>query len=117
MELVAVKNTVSNHLIENKAITKIEAYIHEIPNFHLLKNDTEFILFICRSLYAEIKKMDNILDIVVKLLTRLFNLNQDEQKAVSGQITYFINNKKIKIPKLTKKTVFYITDWIKRKIG
>jgi hypothetical protein len=117
MELVSVKNTLSTHITENTAINKIETFVRAIPNYQSLRNDTEFILYVCRALLAEIKKLDNIPDIVLKLLTRVFNLNQDEQKAVSNQITYFINNKKIKLPKLTKKSIFYVSDWIKRKIG
>ena len=117
METVATKNTVSTHIIENSAISKVETAIRAIPNFTSLRNDTEFILYVCNCLIAEIKKKDNIQDIASKLLTRLFGFNQDEQKALTNQITYFINNNKIKLPKLSKKTMYHVGDWIKRKIA
>ena len=107
---VQLKNSALSFVLENTLLKSIVDKIKLIPQFDQLKNDIEITEHVCNLVENAItnnSKSSNPIDkkqLVIKIMTSLFNLNTEaEKKIVNQQIDYLINNKMIqKIPVLTK---------------
>ena len=115
---VPLKNSAQSFVLENTLIQSIVAKIKLIPGYDQLKNDIEITEHICNLVENTIlknkgsKPVDKK-QIVVKIVSVIFNLSSDsEKKVIEHQIDYLFNNNMImKIPIITK-----ILRWIQNAL-
>ena len=106
---IQFKNSAQSFALENTLIKTIVDKIKLIPLFDQLKHDIEITEHVCNLVENSITKNKNSKPIdkkqlVIKIMTQLFNLNTDaDKKIVEQHIDYLINNNLIKkIPLSTK---------------
>ena len=120
---VPLKNSAKNFALENTLIQSIVEKIKLIPQYDLLKNDIEICEHVCNLVENSITKNKNSKPIdkkqlVIKIMTQLFNLNLEADRIIVGQqIDYLINNNMImKIP-LAEKILKSIKNYFKNTIS
>ena len=120
-DLVEFKNTLASHIKQNKIIDEVTEIITKIPNFMNLKMDPEVTVYVCNIIENLIKKEDkkeiSKLNLATLILTKLWNLEENELDIVIKQIKFLDNNQQIKKVSKSKKYGKYIKDWIIRKLA
>ncbi len=120
MDVVEFKHSLELHVRENKLVDDITETIQKIPNLDKLKLDPQLTIYICNVIENIITKHDaktiKKSDLCVKILTNIFNLQDNEVGAIEKQIIFLSNNKAIKKIKLSKKIISSIGNWVTRKI-
>ena len=121
----ALKNLRMKHSLEvhNKEETiKQETieHIRKIPNYMLLKNDIELILYVCNIVENTAKSVDNKKpdkkELVMTIMTLAFSLQKAEQEVVEKAIDFLHNNKKIKKMSFMKQIGYAVADWAIRRV-
>ncbi len=119
-DVVGFKHSLELHTKENKLIDDITELITKLPNLNKLKLDPELTIYICNVIENVITKHDTKTikksELCIKILTNIFNLQENEIEAIQKQIIFLSNNKAIKKMKLSKKIISSIGNWITRKI-
>ena len=115
---VPLKNSYQSFVLENTLIQSIVAKIKLIPGYDQLKNDIEITEHISNLIENTILKNKGSKPVdkkqlVVKIVSVIFNLSSDsEKKVIEHQIDYLFNNNMImKIPIITK-----ILRWIQNAL-
>jgi len=116
---VDLKGSLLNHFENESLIQDLIKFVKLIPNYGKLKLDIELTSLIINIIEDKLKgkSTDDKTNILVQVLTQIFNLNPNEITIIQQQITFLQNNNFIKGIPITKKIFKYITKWIFRKIG
>jgi hypothetical protein len=119
-DLVEFKHTLASHIEQNKIIDEITQIISQIPNFINLKMDPEVTVYVCnvieQKIKGEHKKNVSKLDLATLILTKVWNLEENELDAVIKQIKFVCNNNQVKKVSKSKKYKKYIKDWLVKKL-
>ena len=119
-DLVEFKHTLASHIEQNKIIDEITQIISQIPNFINLKMDPEVTVYVCnvieQKIKGEHKKNVSKLDLATLILTKVWNLEEQELDIVTKQIKFLDNNGAIKKVSKSKKYKKYIKDWLVKKL-
>ena len=120
-DLVEFKNTLASHIKQNKIIDEVTEIITKIPNFMNLKMDPEVTVYVCNIIENLIKKEDkkeiSKLNLATLILTKVWNLEENELDAVIKQIQFLNNNGGIKKVSKSKKYGKYLKQWIIKKLS
>lgn len=112
-DVVGFKHSLELHIKENKLIDDITQLINKTPDLSKLKLDPELTIYICNVIENVITKHDTKTikksELCIKILTNIFNLQENEIEAIQKQIIYLSNNKAIKKKEIIKKK--YISNW------
>ena len=106
---IQLKHSAQSFVLENTLIKSIIDSIKTIPQFDQLKHDIEITEHVCNLVENSISKnkYSKPIDkkqLVIKIVSQLFNLNLDaDKKIVEHHIDYLFNNKMIKKISLTSK--------------
>ena len=122
---IKLKNSAFTFALENTLIQSIVNKIKLIPQFDQLKNDIEITEHVCNLVENSVtnnkdSKPINKKQLVIKIMSSLFNLNNDaDKKIVDQQIDYLFNNNMIqkislssKIYRFLKNAVVKYISWI-----
>ena len=119
-DLVEFKHTLASHIEQNKIIDEITQIVSQIPNFINLKMDPEVTVYVCnvieQKIKGEHKKNVSKLNLATLILTKVWNLEENELDAVIKQIQFLNNNGGIKKVSKSKKYKKYIKDWLVKKL-
>ena len=120
-DLVEFKHTLASHIEQNKIIDEITQIISQIPNFINLKMDPEVTVYVCnvieQKIKGEHKKNVSKLNLATLILTKVWNLEENELDAVIKQIQFLNNNGGIKKVSKSKKYGKYLKQWIIKKLS
>jgi hypothetical protein len=117
MDSVIFKNNLNSHVIEQGIQSELIAKINAIPNITQLKLDLELTLY-CANVVENIVKKKNKIDkkqLVVNILSNVFQLTFDEQFLLGGQLDFLATNKKIKALSSLKYVRKLIYSWFEKK--
>ena len=113
---------VKNHLLKNVKVDEVKREIIErikkFPNYDVYKNDVEFLLLVCNMVEHLVIKKDKIdkKQLLVEIYNNVFSLNSDEVNAISQNVEFLWNNKKIKKVSYYKLFKTGLTEWIKKRL-
>ena len=120
-DLVEFKHTLASHIEQNKIIDEITQIISQIPNFINLRMDPEVTVYVCnvieQKIKGEHKKNVSKLDLATLILTKVWNLEEQELDIVTKQIKFLDNNGAIKKVSKSKKYGKYLKQWIIKKLS
>ena len=120
-DLVEFKHTLASHIEQNKIIDEITQIISQIPNFINLKMDPEVTVYVCnvieQKIKGEHKKNVSKLNLATLILTKVWNLEENELDIVIKQIKFLDNNQQIKKVSKSKKYGKYLKQWIIKKLS
>ena len=120
-DLVEFKHTLASHIEQNKIIDEITQIISQIPNFINLKMDPEVTVYVCnvieQKIKGEHKKNVSKLNLATLILTKVWNLEENELDVVIKQIKFLDNNGAIKKVSSRKKYGKYLKQWIIKKLS
>lgn len=124
LEKVADVNlvTMKNSLIKDQRIADINNVVKDklasLPPNILYKNNSEFILYVCKLVENVICKADklNKKELVLNILKPLLSLNDAEAKTAGEIIEFLHSNGMIQAIKKSKKIKSSILSWLKKKI-
>ena len=120
-DLVEFKHTLASHIEQNKIIDEITQIVSQIPNFIHLKMDPEVTVYVCnvieQKIKGEHKKNVSKLNLATLILTKVWNLEENELDAVIKQIQFLNNNGGIKKVSKSKKYGKYLKQWIIKKLS
>lgn len=118
---VKMKHSLAIHNKEENIKHEIVKYIREIPNYLLLVDDPELLLWVCNVVenayteYVDKVKPDKK-ELVTTIMTLAFNLQKQEQDKLDKAIQFLWNNKKIKRTAIVKKVGRCFYSWLERRI-
>ena len=119
-DLVEFKHTLASHIEQNKIIDEITQIISQIPNFINLRMDPEVTVYVCnvieQKIKGEHKKNVSKINLATLILTKIWNLEENELDIVTKQIKVLDNNGAIKKVSKSKKYKKYIKDWLVKKL-
>ena len=114
--------TMKNSLIKDQRIADLNIIVKDklasLPPSISYKNNSEFILYVCKLVENVVCKADglNKKELVLNILKPLLGLNDAESK-VAGEIIEFLHsNGLIQAIKKSKKIKSSIVSWLKKKI-
>ena len=115
--LVPLKNSLALIVKKGNIIDTIVSQIVEIPEFSSLKGDLEIAKYVCNIVEHLVSKKSGIdkQDIVVQALTKVFNLNYEEQAVLRTTIQFLWDNKQIKKVGNIKIAMSSIGSWVTKK--
>ena len=120
-DLVEFKHTLASHIEQNKIIDEITQILSQIPNFINLRMDPEVTVYVCnvieQKIKGEHKKNVSKLNLATLILTKVWNLEENELDAVIKQIQFLNNNGGIKKVSKSKKYGKYLKQWIIKKLS
>ena len=120
-DLVEFKHTLASHIEQNKIIDEITQIVSQIPNFINLRMDPEVTVYVCnvieQKIKGEHKKNVSKLNLATLILTKVWNLEENELDAVIKQIQFLNNNGGIKKVSKSKKYGKYLKQWIIKKLS
>ena len=120
-DLVEFKHTLASHIEQNKIIDEITQIVSQIPNFINLRMDPEVTVYVCNVIEQKIKgehrKNVSKLNLATLILTKVWNLEENELDAVIKQIQFLNNNGGIKKVSKSKKYGKYLKQWIIKKLS
>jgi hypothetical protein len=116
---VDLKNSLKTHFDKETLINKITSLIGFIPNYQSLKLNVELTKLVSNIIEDELKndKVTNKNDLLVTVLTKVFNLSGDDINVLNQQLVFLKDNKQITGIPISKKYIKSATRWITRKIG
>jgi len=114
--------TMKNSLIKDQRIADLNIIVKDklasLPPSISYKNNSEFILYVCKLVENVVCKADglNKKELVLNILKPLLGLNDAESK-VAGEIIEFLHsNDLIQAIKKSKKIKSSILSWLKKKV-
>ena len=120
-DLVEFKHTLASHIEQNKIIDEITQIVSQIPNFINLRMDPEVTVYVCNVIEEKIrgkhKKNVSKLNLATLILTKVWNLEENELDVVIKQIKFLDNNGAIKKVSKSKKYGKYLKQWIIKKLS
>jgi len=120
-DLVEFKHTLASHIEQNKIIDEITQIVSQIPNFINLKMDPEVTVYVCnvieQKIKGEHKKNVSKLNLATLILTKVWNLEEQELDIVTKQIKFLDNNGAIQKVSKSKKYGKYFKQWIIKKLS
>ena len=120
-DLVEFKHTLASHIEQNKIIDEITQIVSQIPNFINLRMDPEVTVYVCNVIQEKIKgehkKNVSKLNLATLILTKIWNLEENELDIVIKQIKFLDNNGAIKKVSKSKKYGKYLKQWIIKKLS
>jgi hypothetical protein len=118
VDLVSLKNS----LIKDQRIADINIVVKDklqsLPNSVSYKNNSEFILYVCKLVENVIVKSDNInkKDLVLSVLRACLALNDAEVKVAGDIIEFLHSNGMIQKIKQLKKLKKSCVSWFEKKV-
>jgi hypothetical protein len=118
VDLVSLKNS----LIKDQRIADINIVVKDklqsLPNTVSYKNNSEFILYVCKLVENVIVKTDNInkKDLVLSVLRACLALNDAEVKVAGDIIEFLHSNGMIQKIKQLKKIKKSCVSWFEKKV-
>jgi hypothetical protein len=118
---ISIKNSLQKHTLYYNLLDDIVKKLStEIKSIDKLRLDPELTLLICNLIENSIttgnkNKIDKK-ELVIKILTQLFNLNDTEQTIISQQIDFLIANYKIKKVKMIKNAKNFLSALLVKKL-
>lgn len=118
VDLVSLKNS----LIKDQRIADINIVVKDklqsLPNSVSYKNNSEFILYVCKLVENVIVKSDNInkKDLVLSVLRACLALNDAEVKVAGDIIEFLHSNGMIQKIKQLKKIKKSCVSWFEKKV-
>ena len=118
---ITIKNSLEKHTLYYNLLDDIVKKLStEIKSIDKLRLDPELTLLICNLIENSIttgnkNKIDKK-ELVIKILTQLFNLNDTEQTIISQQIDFLIANYKIKKVKMIKNVKNFLSALLVKKL-
>jgi len=118
VDLVSLKNS----LIKDQRIADINVVVKDklqsLPNTVSYKNNSEFILYVCKLVENIIVKSDNInkKDLVLSVLRACLALNDAEVKVAGDIIEFLHSNGMIQKIKQLKKVKKSCISWFEKKV-
>jgi len=110
--LVQPANTLKTTIKKSKILNEIISELQKIEYLPILKNDLEFLTYVCNIVENMVSKKSNIdkTSLILEIFSKLFpDITPTEIQQIESNIQYLINNFKIKkIPTITfiGKTVY-----------
>ena len=120
MEIVEFKNSLSKICkvsdIKQALITQIQS---KNLNLQDLRFDLELTTYICNVIENELNahSKEEKIKIIVDIVSSLYLLSDPEKSIISNQITYLIDNKKIKKVGKVKYVYKSVTNWLTKKFS
>ena len=120
---IKLKNSAFTFALENTLIQSIVNKIKLIPQFDQLKNDIEITEHVCNLVENSVtnnkdSKPINKKQLVIKIMSSLFNLNNDaDKKIVDQQIDYLFNNNMIQKISLSSKIYRFLKNAVVKYIS
>ena len=118
VQYVGLKNKLRDASLQNKLYNIIKEKIEELPDIQSLKHDVELTLLCCDLVenYTADKKIDiDKKALVVKVLTEVFSLTEDEQTLIGNTIEFLFANKKISRINFSSVIAKGAYSWFKKK--
>jgi hypothetical protein len=117
MDFVPYKRQLARVNLEKEISSVLEERVKALPNYIELRLNPEIILLACNLIENSVGKKDKIQkkEIVVKILSGIFNYSPADKKGVEDTVEFLHANKRIKRVKLIKKVLLFVGEWIKRK--
>jgi hypothetical protein len=110
--------SLKDHFDTFATIERLIAYVKLIPNYQKLKLNIALTLQLVNIIKEEISSPSiDQFDILIQVLTQLFNINQQEIQYVKDQLMHFNDVKLIKGIPISKKILKSSTRWLFRKLG
>ena len=105
VDLINPKNSLLKSQKFADVLALLKKNVAEYPPNHILKQCTEFLLYVCKIVENLVVKSDNInkKELVIDLFKALFGLNDAESKLVSNSIDFLWSNNMISKIKTTKR--------------
>ena len=105
VDLINPKNSLLKSQKFADVLALLKKNVAEYPPNHILKQCTEFLLYVCKIVENLVVKSDNInkKEMVIDLFKALFGLNDAESKLVSNSIDFLHSNSLISKIKTTKR--------------
>jgi hypothetical protein len=116
---IDLKNSLKTHFDKETLINKITSLIGFIPNYQSLKLNVELTKLVINIIEDELKndKVTNKNDLLVTVLSKVFNLSGDDLNVLNQQLVFLKDNKQITGIPLSKKYIKSATRWISRRIN
>jgi hypothetical protein len=118
---ITIKNSLQKHTLYYNLLDDIVKKLStEIKSIDKLRLDPELTLLICNLIENSIttgnKNDIDKKELVIKILTQLFNLSDSEQAIISQQIDFLIANNKIKKVKMIKNVKNFLSALLVKKL-
>jgi hypothetical protein len=114
MDLVKKTGSLKLHYEVNDIIAKVSLLIKEIPEFQALKFNhdlTLYVLNMIKNLVKSTKKID-VKAVAVQVISKVYNLTEEEVNILVNQIDYLISSKAVK--KIASSTIAF--NYVKKKV-
>lgn len=118
MEIISFKNSLSNLSKVTEITNGLIAKLNEKGiNYQNLRFDLELTTYICNVVENEIKTStkEEKISIIINIINSLYVLGEADREIIASQITYLINNKKIKKISTHKYIYKTVGNWISKK--
>ena len=118
VQYVGLKNNLRTSKLESEIYNIIKEKIEELPNIHTLKLDVELTLLCCDLIenYVADKKLEtDKKTLVIKVLSEIFSLTEEEQNQIGNTIEFLFNNNKISRIKFFSVIAKSGYSWFKKK--
>ena len=114
MDLVKKRGSLKFHSEVTDIIQKVTLLIKEIPEFDNLKLNIDLCLYALTLATNMVKsKKINIDELVVSIMTKIYDLNEGEVTSLKEQIAYLRSSKAVK----KVSTCEIIFDYLKKKVS
>ena len=96
-DLVKKTGTLALHYEVNDIIAKVSLLIKEIPEFNALKFNHDLTLYVLNMVANLVKsKTIDVKSVAVQIISKVFNLSEEEVVILVNQIDYLISSKAVK---------------------
>ena len=96
-DLVKKTGSLALHYEVNDIIAKVSLLVKEIPEFGALKFNHDLTLYVLNMVINLVKsKQIDIKTVAVQVLSKVYNLTDEETNILSNQIDYLISSKAVK---------------------
>ncbi|NDB58354.1 hypothetical protein EB001_07900 [bacterium] len=121
MEALHFKRTLHNFVNQSNVESKLLATFRAIEHIQDLRLDLELSLHVARCIEIEVSvippnKKPNKLELFIRIMNALFNLNESEVKILTNQVDVLHSMGKIKGISVFKKISHSVGSWITKKI-
>jgi len=111
-DLVKKTGSLALHYEVNDIIAKVSLLVKEIPEFSALKFNHDLTLYVLNMVINLVKsKKIDIKIVAVQVLSKVYNLSDEETNILSNQIDYLISSKAVK--KIANSTLLF--KYLKKK--
>ena len=113
MDLVKKRGTLKLHSEITDIIQKVTLLIREIPEFENLKLNIDLCLYALNLAQNLVKsKKVDVDELVVSIMTKIYDLNEAEVASLKAQIAYLRSSKAVK--KVSNCEIFF--EYLKKKV-